>query len=254
MLREFSEKTKEIKISEKAVYRIIYQYGPVTKTEIANQLDSSLTTVSRFIDTLSDKKLISEINKKEISGRKAFKYIIDPNSGFAFGAFITSDLYGISICSIGGEIIDSVEFPLTQDVKPHDVADTFASYINETSQKYIDNKNSIMGCGIAAMGPIIKSKGIIFHPYHFKSPDWNFVSIKDLIEFKTGVDTWVDNITQTALLSEIIYGNYKDLSSAAYISMDRGIGCAIYSQGILGLGSGDTNISNIGHKIGRAHV
>jgi predicted NBD/HSP70 family sugar kinase len=31
--------------------------------------------------------------------------------------------------------------------------------------------------------------------------------------------------------------------------MDRGIGSAIYSQGILGLGSGDTNISNIGHII-----
>jgi hypothetical protein len=158
MLKEFSKKTTKIKISEKAVYRIIYQYGPVTKTEISKQLDSSLTTVSRFIETLSDKRLIYELNKKEISGRKAFKYIINPNSEFAFGAFITSDLYGISICSIGGEIIDSVEFPLTEDVKPHEVANTFADYINDTSQKYIENKNSIMGCGIAAMGPIIKSK------------------------------------------------------------------------------------------------
>lgn len=247
VIRELPNKI-EVKVSEKSVLRIIEQFGPVTKNDISNHLDSSLTTISRILKSLEEKNLIIEENRNEAGGRKALTYIINPHPIFSFGAYITPDLYGIGICNVGGDIIEKKEFPFTKETKPLDVAEHFAAFIKSAKHKNTINTDDILGIGLAVMGPILKSKGIMYHPLHLRYPEWDVVSIRDLLEMKTGFRTWIDSLTETALLSELIYGEDRNRTSSAYVWMDRGIGCGIYSHGVLGMGSVDTS-SSIGHII-----
>jgi predicted NBD/HSP70 family sugar kinase len=247
MIKEFANKV-EVKVSEKSVFRIIEQFGPVTKNEISKQLDSSLTTISRVLKSLEEKNLIFEEDKNNAVGRKALTYVINPNSVFSFGAYITPDLYGISVCNIGGEIIDRKEFPFLKDTEPLEVAEHFTDFIKSVKLNNTVNTEEILGTGLAVMGPIIKKKGIMYHPYHLRYPGWDLVSIRDLLEMKTGIKTWIDNLTEIALLSELIFSHKQEKASSVYVWMDRGVGCGIYSHGVLGLGSVDTS-SSIGHIV-----
>lgn len=247
MIRLFSE-IQDVKVSEKSIYKIIYQYGPITKNGILNHLQSSLTTISRFIDNLEKNGLIRACNKETAGGRSPLEYAINPEACYAFGAYISADVYGIGLCDIAGNILDKISHPLNETINPSEVANVWAQFVNRTVSEHGVNTEKIAGIGVSVEGPILKDKGIIYHPYHLGGAGWDLVPIKDLVEMKTGHTAWLDCIVEASLLSELVYGPHKGFPSAAYLRIDKGIGCAIYLNGAPGIGREDFAYS-LGHSV-----
>ena len=247
MIKLFSE-IQDVKVSEKSIYKIIYQYGPITKNGILNHFQSSLTTISRFIDNLEKNGLIQIDNKATAGGRNPIEYAINPDAYYSFGAYISADVYGIGLCDIAGNIVDKTNCLFHKKTTPAEVADFFAQFVSHVVTNYNLDTEKILGIGVSVEGPILKEKGILYHPYHLTGPGWELVPIKDLIEMKTGYTTRLDCIVETALLSELVFGPHKGCPSAAYLRIDKGIGCAIYLNGALGIGSEDFAYS-LGHSV-----
>jgi predicted NBD/HSP70 family sugar kinase len=247
VLRLFSE-IPDVKVSEKSIYKIIYQYGPITKNGILTHLHSSLTTISRFIDSLEKNDLIRIHNQETAGGRNPVEYVINPTACYAFGAYISADVYGIGLCDIAGNIVEKTSFLFQEPLTPSEIADVWAQFVTRVIAEQQVDPEKIAGIGVSVEGPILKEKGIIYHSYHLSGPGWDLVPIKDLVEMKTGYPTWVDCIVETALLSELVYGPHTGCSSAAYLRIDKGIGCAIYLNGVLGIGREDFAYS-LGHSV-----
>jgi len=247
MIRLLSE-TPEVKVTERLIYKIIHQHGPLTKNSLLQHVPSSLPTVARLVDSLDKKGLIQVGNKEMAGGRNAAEYVINPTAGYAFGTYISSDAYGIGMCDLAGQIHEKISCRFQQSTTPSAVVDFFAAFANRMiKQRYIDTDH-IAGVGVAGLGPILKQKGMIYHPHHLSLPGWDTVPIKDLIEVQTRYPAWLDSITEVALLGELVYGPHKESTNAAYLWLDRGIGSAIYSKGVLGVGHEDFS-SSVGHTV-----
>ena len=154
----------------------------------------------------------------------------------------------MGLCDIAGNILEKISLPLDETIKPSEVADVWAQFARRVIAEQGVDTEKIAGIGVSVEGPILKQKGIIYHPYHLSGSGWDLVPIKDLIEMKTGYTTWLDCIVEAALLSELVYGPHKGCPSAAYLRIDKGIGCAIYLNGAPGIGREDFAYS-LGHSV-----
>ena len=247
MIKLFSD-IQDIKVSEKSLYKIIYQHGPITKSGIIEYLPSSLTTISRFIDSLEKTGMIRATNQETAGGRNPVEYSINPTACYAFGAYVAADVYGIGLCDIAGNVIEKTSHLFQKQTTPSDVAGFLAQFIRETTDRHQFDQERIIGIGIGVEGPILKEKGIIYHPYHLTEPGWELVPIKDLLEMKTGLRTWLGTIVELALLRELMYGSRKNCQSAAYFRIDKGIGGAFYSRGVSHIGKDDL-VCQVGHMV-----
>ncbi len=247
MIQFFSD-IQDIKVSEKSIYKIIHQYGPITKNGILEHLQSTLTTLSRFIDSLETKGLILITNKGTAGGRNPAEYAINPEACYSFGAYISADIYGIGLCDMAGNVLEKTALLFSETTTPDEVAEFFQHFISWVLTHYQLDPEKIPGIGVAVEGPILREKGIIYHPYHLPKPRWDMVPFKDLLEMKTGYEVWIDCIVESVLMSELVYGQYKGCSRAAYLRIDKGIGCAVYSNGVFGAGNEDFG-NSIGHSV-----
>ncbi|MCP4404768.1 MAG: ROK family transcriptional regulator [bacterium] len=247
MIRFFSD-IQDVKVTEKLVYKIIHQYGPIAKNEAFTHVGSSLATVSRIIDSLAKKGMIRVENEEIAGGRTPSTYTIDPEACYSFGAYISADVYGIGLCDMSGKILEKTAHLFSTNTRPAEVVDFFTQFITTVLSRYQIDSEKISGIGVSVEGPILREKGIIYHPYHLTEPGWEMVSLKDLLEMKTGHTVWVDCIAETALMSELVYGEHKGCAGAAYLRVDKGIGCAIYANGMFGMGSEDFS-SRVGHTV-----
>jgi predicted NBD/HSP70 family sugar kinase len=233
---------------EQSIYRIIYKHGPVSKNEIASHADVSLATVSRVINTLEKKNVVAPLNKEEAGGRVALKYKVDDKQHVLFSGFICFEVCGIGLCDINGGICELETIPMRPDKNPNEIIEFFNTFIQRTLREHHLSKSDVLGFGLGVLGPILKDKGIIYNPYHLDSSVWNNTPIKDLVEMKTGITTFIDNLAEIALLGELYPKIKESTGNVAYLWMDRGIGCAVYSNGAIGFGSIDVS-SNIGHMV-----
>ncbi len=247
LIRFFSE-IQDVKVSEKSIYKIVHQYGPITKNGILAHFQSSLTTLSRFIDSLEKKGLILIDNKDVAGGRNPVEYAINPDACYSFGAYISADIYGIGLCDMAGNIIEKTSHRFYETTTPAEVAEFFHQFITRTLPQYQIDPEKVPGVGVAVEGPILREKGILYHPYHLTKPGWEMVPLKDLLEMKTGHEVWIDCIVESALMSELVYGEHKGCTRAAYLRIDKGIGCAVYSHGIFGVGNEDFG-NSLGHSV-----
>lgn len=247
MIRFFSE-NPDVKVTERLVYKLIHQQGPLTKNTMLSHVPSSLPTVSRLVDSLEKKGLIRIHNRETAGGRNPAEYIVNPAAGYSFGAYISAEEYGIGFCDLAGVIHEKTARSFAKNTTPTDVVEFFAEFMNRVPEQHRIEAEHIAGIGIAGIGPILKQKGLIYHPHHLSLPGWETVPIKDLIEMRTKYPTWLDSLTEVALLGELVYGPHKDYTNAAYLWLDRGIGSAVYSKGVLGIGSEDFS-SSVGHTV-----
>ena len=247
MIRFFSE-IQDVKVSEKSVYKTIYQYGPITKNGILTHLQSTLTTLSRFIDSLEKRGLILINNRDTAGGRNPAEYAINPDACYSFGAYISADIYGIGFCDMTGKILEKSSQLFGSSTTPAEVAEFFNQFIKRILSEHQIDPEKVPGVGVGVEGPILREKGIIYHPYHLTNPGWDMVPFKDLLEMKTGLEVWLDCIVESALMSELVYGQHKGCARAAYLRIDKGIGCAVYSDGVFGAGNEDF-ASSLGHSV-----
>jgi predicted NBD/HSP70 family sugar kinase len=239
----------DLRVYEKSIFRIVFLHGPLTKRQIQERTGGSLSTISRFLDALEENGLvIQDESRGRAAGARPGQYAVRPDAIYNYGAFISPDNYGIGLCDTAGSVLGQRERDLAIDTRPEEVFEFFAAFINECAHAGLADPRRVLGLGVASTGPIKKSKGLIFHPYHLRNPEWQIVPLKDMLSLKTGLPVTIDSFSETALLRELIHGPIRPIESAAYLWIDRGIGCAVYSHGTLGVGNIDMSAS-VGHTV-----
>jgi predicted NBD/HSP70 family sugar kinase len=247
-MKSFKE-IKDLKVSEKLIFRIVHQYGPITNADILKRTGGSLSTVYRMLGRMAEDGLVLESDgDNAVAGRKPSIYTINPNAYFAVGAYITWDAYGIGICSINGDIIAQQSARLKPDDKPTDVAAFYKQAIEQFTENSGIDKKKLLGLGLSVTGPTVKEKGIMIHPHHMEQPHWDIVPIRDIVEMAVEIDTYIHNHTDAALLCEILNNTNRTENHIAYLYFDRGIGSEMFDSGIIGYGNGNSS-GDLGHMV-----
>lgn len=243
------ESTQEIKASEKLILRILHREGGMSKAELALRIGASVSTVGRLLDRMHEAGILAQTQGSLPSaGRRPALYEITGSAYYALGAFVDWNGIGIGLMNAKGEILSQAERSMNPGETPEEVARYFREQIQALTDSAGLDTERVRGLGVAVPGPLLKRKGILFHSHHLPWPQWDTTPIRDIVTMQTGWETWVDNLANTALRSEVLQGVGKNESRPAYLLLDIGIGSATYLAGMTGFSEDDTS-GSLGHMI-----
>ncbi|MBE7705990.1 MAG: ROK family protein [Cyanobacteria bacterium SIG30] len=160
------------------------------------------------------------------------------------------DLGGTKV--LGG-IIDKttgeVLYKVKNKTKKEKGEEKITSIIFETIDELLTvskfKKEDISSIGIGAAGQVDREKGILISAINLNCKDLN---LKDLIEEKFGIKTYIGNDVEVAALGELNFGAGKNFKDIVCVFVGTGIGSSIIKDGKIHYGASGT-AGEIGHMI-----
>ena len=226
------------------ILKTIRKSGAVSKPEIAKMTNLTSVTAHNFINELVDKKLVSEAGfAKSRGGRKAALYSLNPDFCYILGQYLGRNAISTSVYNINLERLYHHRIKYT-----HDYSDRIIALMADEIERAIGGckrkKADFLGVGISVPGQVNHESGVIVNLTEM--PGWNGIALKEEIEAKTGVGTYVDNDNRAAAAAVKWSKLVPENSDFVCISIGEGVGTGILTGGSLFYG-GHSNTGEIGH-------
>ena len=226
------------------ILKAIRKNGAISKPEIAKITNLTSVTAHNFINELVGKKLVSEAGfAKSRGGRKAALYSLNPDFCYILGQYLGRNAISTSVYNINLELLYHHRVKYTHDYSDKIIAlmaDEIERAIGESKLKKAD----FLGVGISVPGQVNHESGVIVNLTEM--PEWNGISLKEEIEMKTGISTYVDNDNRAAAAAVKWNKLVAENSDSVCISIGEGVGTGILTGGSLFYG-GHSNTGEIGH-------
>lgn len=154
-----------VKVSNQAaIRRMIYEYGPITRAEIAEKLSLTIPTIATNITSMIASGFLEEVPIPEGSsmslGRRANAVNIVSNSGYFLGIEFRRQLRHLCLTDYRGEVIysevDSTDYP-----DYNDCMGNACRMINKVLHSDIIPSDMIAGIGICLAGIIDPVNGTL---------------------------------------------------------------------------------------------
>lgn len=205
---------------------LIYQAGPISKPEIAEQTALSLPTVKKRVDLLLREGLIRESGRSgEGVGRKARMYEADRSHNMILllyepGAFTAY------LVDITGAIHYEERYSFQKE-KMTGYLEFLCECIEALARRV---EGSVLSIGVTVPG-VVRSSGMIKHIPAI--PEWEKYNLQEELQNRFGVDVLVENDTRMRTLGYYesrLRGRYTDL---VYIYAENALSAGIIIDGRL---------------------
>jgi len=229
----FSEKEKR----NIEILGILRRQGPVSRSDISQELGINVVSISNYIDNFIKCNLAYE-KELDVSegGRRPVLLDLNPRAGYAIGVGLNlMNMVGLLI-DLDGNIITKTQIARPQS-SVKEVSECLLEIVREIlrrSKGYVEN---IKGIGVGVAGLINKKDGSIHWPqkmdhyYTYASVD---LPLKGLIEKEFNLPALIENDATSACFGEhwLSLEGYKNI-----LYMFSGVGCGIMINGELYRGS-----------------
>jgi transcriptional regulator of PTS gene len=210
------------------VLEILNSLGKTSRTELAELTGLTKTSITNITTELIEQDIICEVGS-DLSmvnmGRKPVMLDISQNSPCALGININRDFVYTSLINLRGDIL--LEDMLV--LHTLESSDSFLQGIYQCCEKIlfseVAKKKKIIGIGVASIGPLNISKGMIVEPPNFKAIKG--IKIVELIEQKFNLPVVLNNDMNACAISEKLFGYAKQVSNFVYLGVTNGIGAGI---------------------------
>lgn len=238
---------KDVKlINRVVVFRAIREAGTISRADLAKQTGLNPATLTHITRELLGHGLITEAGSGVARiGRRSSLLRIDSTSGnilavrlsrHAIEGFITDlDLSETLI-----HTASSALFANPIDASLPILLDFIEKLIETAGVK----RQTILGIGISAPGPLDARQGVLVAPPNF--PGWNSFPLRQIIQEKTGFTTFLDKDANSAALAEKWFGVGRNLDNFVFILAEDGVGGGVVVNGDLYRGAHDI-AGEIGH-------
>ncbi len=132
---------------------------------------------------------------------------------------IKRKLFQIILSDLGGRIFKQVDYPYDTLDSSEDLLQILTKAYSECAES---TKRRIIAIGIASLGPLDSSKGIILNPPYFYGIE--NLPIVSIISEKTGLPVFLVNDATAGAFSEKLFGSGTSISNFAYLHIMNGIG------------------------------
>lgn len=238
---------KDVKlINRVVVFRAIREAGTISRADLAKQTGLNPATLTHITRELLGHGLITEAGSGAARiGRRSSLLRIDSTSGNILAVRLARH-------NIQGFITD---LDLSETII-HTASSTFLSHPIESNLPILLNfietliansgvqRQTILGIGISAPGPLDARQGVLVAPPNF--PGWNSFPLRQIIQEKTGFTTFLDKDANSAALAEKWFGAGRNLDNFVFILAEDGVGGGVVVNGDLYRGAHDI-AGEIGH-------
>lgn len=207
--------------------------GSISRTEIAQIIGHSRATVTNITATMIKSGLIyeKEIEDSTTRGRNRVMLAMNPDAAHVVGIKVSAFRIGCVVTDILANVKSSIVMPVRTAERPVEfVADLIEEAIRHCVKEAGLTLNQISGIGIGIPGLVDGREGVSYWSPLYKR---GVTPLKDLIQKRFAIDTYVDNDTNTVTLSHLWVGEGKGLNNFVVVTIEDGLGMGVVIDGEL---------------------
>ena len=196
----------------------------ISRVDIARSTGLSKMTVGNIVTELLSSGLAEETtnasnNTSANYGRRPILLTLAQNSPCICGMLIKRKLCQVVLSDLGGRIFKQVDSPYNTLDSSEDLLQILLKAYNECAGS---TERRITAIGIASLGPLDSSRGIILNPPYFYGIE--NLPIVSIISKNTGLPVFLVNDATAGAFSEKLFGSGTSISNFAYLHIMNGIG------------------------------
>lgn len=197
------------------------------RSDLVQSTGLSKMTVSNIVSELMKQGLLVERDPEanEETGRNPIRLEISPDGPKVVGLAILRNRIECVICDLNLHILECRSVPIDNIT-----IETLIEIVFELldTMLYMDTKFNIIAIGIASIGPINISKGMILAPFYFN--DIKNIEIVRLVEGRYHLPVFFDHDNQSAAQAEKLYGCGQKFEDILFVGVGTGVGCGIVEK------------------------
>ncbi|MFW5886064.1 MAG: ROK family transcriptional regulator [Halanaerobium sp.] len=222
-----------------AIFRIIKEIGPLSRTEIVKHTGLSKSTVSVHTRKLLEMGLIKKEKEKNGSvgsvgrNRQLLKFAKD--NGYIIAIDLGATSLNVGLCNLDAEIIEMKMNDILVNNGPQKIMNKIDRLIAELLETNQLDQKKIFGIGMGVPGPVEFSKGLPVSPPIM--PGWHLSPLKKILQEKYNCPAFIDNDVNVMAVGEKHAGLAQDVANFIFIKIGTGIGAGIICENELYRGS-----------------
>jgi len=214
-------------LNRSIILKTIRHYGPISRSEIAKRNKISPTTVTAAVRKLLKQELVREDSMGVSSGgRKPILVRFSPESRFIIGVAITNSSIKIANINLEAKVRKQKIFPIYNLV-----GKSFVDYLLKSIGQFLEEYSDLTKCiGISIISPGIINVdiGIIYENTKLKLKN---IPLKEMVEKRFKLKTWLENDANAIALAEKQFGAYRKFKNLVYVTIGDGVGAGIIVNG-----------------------
>ncbi|MEA2621793.1 MAG: hypothetical protein QOH61_703 [Chloroflexota bacterium] len=227
--------------NERLILRTLYDYGPISRAEIARRTHLTRTTVSDVIGALFERGMVEEVGRGPSSGGKAPILLrLLGDARHVIGLDLGESQFTGALVNLRGVVRRSEQLPV-QGRNGDDALELVYRLLDRLVQ---DANGTLLGIGVGTPGVIDSRTGTIRWAVNL---DWQDLPLGHLLSERYGLPVNLANDSQAAALAEFAFGGDGERAqNLIAIKVGHGIGAGVLLGGALFRGDG-FGAGEIGH-------
>ena len=228
MKEEFLSHSDAAQLNRNAVLHYVKTHGPVSRTDIWENMNISRASVTQVIRQLQETNLIVETGEKQFSGGRMSRLLrLNPDARYMYAFDWITRL--VCIVNLGGEILASIPLEFPRGCTPSEFSAVVLSGVSELEKKYPADPENILGIAIALPGLLDPRKRMSLYSVEL---GWRDVDIHYLFKDKFGDNVYLERTANMIALGECVFGAGRDNNHIMMILLtNEGIGTAAVVRG-----------------------
>lgn len=215
-----------------AILELIRKNGPISRTEISKITDINIVSVSNYVKSYIDKKILLETGwDVSTGGRRPELVELNKKNIYVIGLDVGSSVAAAALTDLSINVLARMRLPIPSD-SIGSITEKSVEVIHEVIKKSGIEKSSVAAVGLGVAGASSK-----------------FMEMRNLIQERTGVETFMGSDAACAAFGEKRLNPVADVEDLLYMYSD--IGCGIIIRGDIYFGAGG-NAGEI--QISREHI
>ena len=250
------------KQNEVLVKEIIYKYGPISRSQIAERLSLTPPTITTNVNALLKQGLVYETEEGEENpehapaghktlGRKPVKIDFVENARYVIGAEINKYQIAVCLMNLRGKVAGRKSRTYMRESDDYQtVMATLAGQIDQVIQESQISRDAILGVGVGITGFVDPVRGILKKSAYQNWED-NQKTAEDL-ERLLSLPVIIENNARMRAVGEELFGNRHHADTFAYLLISYGIACPMYIKDSVHTGE-SSGAGEIGHVVVDIH-
>jgi predicted NBD/HSP70 family sugar kinase len=211
-------------LNRSIILNMIRINGPISRSELAKRNKLSPSTVASAVNELLQAGLVYENGRGSSSGgRKPIMVSFSPNNHFLVGIVVSN--FGITIAEINMEATIRRSIKITPMEGSFFGENVIAIILDSLEKFLLDCElDKCVGISIIVPGIVDARLGIIHYNSKLKLES---VPIKEVIESRFQLKTWIENDMNAIVLAEKRFGDFSKYQNLIYILVGGGVGSGV---------------------------
>ena len=252
------------KQNETLIKEMIYKYGPISRSQIAEMLSLTPPTITTNVNALIRQGFVRETSQEERQeekenrqnkesrrplGRRPVQIDFVADACYVIGAEINKYQIAVCLMDLRGRVIENRRFiPETDEYEP--IIQALLSQIEKVVQDSGVEEEKILGAGVGLTGFVDPKTGIL-KKSAYQNWENNHKVAKD-IGRRLNMPVVIENNARMRAIGEEMFGNQDHADTFAYYLISYGLACPMFiNDSVL---TGETfGAGEIGHMVVDIH-